>query len=126
MNLQKKLYRTLFVPFAAVARVVAVALVVAFAFSPAPASAQIVGGSIGGAIHDSTGAPVSSATVTVRQTDTGFTRTLVTGSDGRYEAPSVPVGPYSVSVAHETFQPQERTGIVLVIGKVSGRISRWA
>src|ERR1700689_2549397 len=111
MTIQQKLHRILFVPFAAVA------LVVAVAFSPAPAGAQIVGGNIGGTIHDSTGAPVSGATVTVRQTDTGFTRTLVTSGDGRYAAPSVPVGPYSVSAAHDGFQPQQQTGIVLVIGQ---------
>src|ERR1700722_9096735 len=123
MNLQRKLYRILFAPFATVASVprcapaVAVALVVALAFIPGPASAQIVGGNIGGTIHDSTGAAVSGATVTVRQTDTGFTRTLVTGGDGRYSAPSAPVGPYSVSATHEGFQPQQQTGIVLSIGQ---------
>ena len=117
MNLQKKLYRILFVPFATVAFVTVAALVVAIAFNPASASAQIVGGNIGGTIHDSTGAPVAGVTVTVRQADTGFTRTLVTSGDGRYAAPSVPVGPYSVSAAHESFQPQEQTGIVLSIGQ---------
>src|ERR1700722_6156366 len=118
MNLQRKLYRILFAPFAtvasfaAVAPAVAVALVVALAFIPGPASGQIVGGNIGGGIHDSTGAAVSGATVTVRQTDTGFTRTLVTSGDGRYAAPSVPVGPYSVSVAHFHIQQQQETVIV--------------
>jgi hypothetical protein len=118
MTLQKKLARVRFVPSLALAAlVVPVALVVAIAFSPAPALAQIVGGNVGGVIHDSNGAAVSGATVTVRQTDTGYTRTLVTGSDGRYAAPSVPVGHYTISVAHDGFQPEERTGIVLVIGQ---------
>ena len=39
--------------------------------------AQIVGGTIGGTVQDSTGAAVAGATVTVRQTETGATRTLV-------------------------------------------------
>ena len=117
MTIREKFYRNLFVPFLTVAFVVTAALAVAVAFSAAPASAQIVGGTIGGTVHDSTGAAVAGATVTVRQTDTGFTRTLVTGSDGRYAAPSVPVGPYSVSAEHESFQPQEQTGIVLSIGQ---------
>ncbi len=56
--------------------------------------------------------------MTVRQTDTGGrTRSLITGSDGRYAAPSVPVGPYSVSAARDGFQPQEQTGIALAIGQ---------
>jgi hypothetical protein len=112
MNLQKNRTRILFVLSLAIA-----ALVVATSFGSAPAVAQIVGGNVGGAIHDSNGAAVSGATVTVRQTDTGFTRTLVTGSDGRYAAPSVPVGHYTISAAQDGFQPQEQTGIVLVIGQ---------
>ena len=106
MTIQKKLSRIFFVLFLAVA-----------AGTAAPAHAQIVGATIGGAVRDSTGAALSGATVIVRQTDTGTTRTLVTGSDGRYSAPSVPVGPYSVSAAHDGFQPQEQTGIALAIGQ---------
>jgi hypothetical protein len=108
MTIQKNLVRILLVLSLALA---------ALALGVAPAGAQIVGGNVGGAIHDSTGAALSGATVTVRQTDTGFTRTLVTGSDGRYAAPSVPVGHYTISAAHDGFQPQEQTGMVLVIGQ---------
>ncbi len=116
MNLQKKLARIIFVLSLALAIPIA-ASVVATGLGSAPARAQIVGGNVGGVIHDSNGAAVSGATVTVRQTDTGYTRTLVTGADGRYAAPSVPVGHYTISAAHDGFQPHERTGIVLVIGQ---------
>ena len=105
MTIQQKLYRVLLVLFVAVV------------LGAALAGAQIVGGNIGGTIHDSTGAALAGATVTVRQTDTGTTRTLVTGSDGRYAAPSVPVGHYTISATHDGFQPEEQTGIVLVIGQ---------
>jgi hypothetical protein len=44
-------------------------------------------------------------------------RKLVTGSDGRFFAPSVPVGRYSVSVAREGFGRQERSGISLTVGQ---------
>ena len=81
------------------------------------ADAQIVGATIAGTIHDATGATVNGATVTVRQTETGATRILVTGADGRYAAPSVPVGNYSVSVAHDGFQPQQQKGINLAVGQ---------
>src|SRR5579863_4061846 len=63
MTIQKKLHQILLALF------VAVAPVVAIAFNSAPAAAQIVGGSINGTIHDSTGAAVPGATVSVRQTD---------------------------------------------------------
>jgi hypothetical protein len=79
--------------------------------------AQIVGGTISGTVRESTGAAVSGATVIVRQSETGATRQLLTGADGRYYAPSVPVGAYSVSVAHDGFAHQERSGISLTVGQ---------
>jgi hypothetical protein len=82
-----------------------------------PAGAQIVGATIAGTVHDATGATVSGVTVTVRQAETGATRILITGADGRYAAPSVPVGNYSVSVAHDGFQPQQQKGIDLAVGQ---------
>ena len=81
------------------------------------AHAQIVGGSISGLVKDSTGAALAGATVNVRQTETGATRTLVTNADGRFYAPSVPVGDYLVSVAHDGFETDRQSGISLAIGQ---------
>ncbi len=78
---------------------------------------QIVGGTISGAVHDKTGAAVVGATVNVRQIETGATRELTTGNDGRYYAPSVPVGSFVVTVSHEGFQTDQRSGISLAIGQ---------
>ena len=75
-----------------------------------------MGATIAGTVHDATGATVNGATVTVRQTETGATRILLTGADGRYAAPSVPVGNYSVSVAKDGFQPQQQKGIDVAVG----------
>jgi len=83
----------------------------------AAASAQIVGGSITGTVHDPNGAAVFGATVQVRQIETGATRTLTTAQDGRFFAPSVPVGHYAVSVSQEGFDPQEQSGIELTLGQ---------
>jgi len=79
--------------------------------------AQVVGGTIGGAVHDISGATVANATVTVRQSETGATRTLTTDSEGRFFAPSVPIGAYTVAVQHEGFAPQKQTGISLTVGQ---------
>ena len=68
-------------------------------------------------VHDSFGAALIGANVTVRQTETGATRALVTDSEGRFFAPSVPVGPYTISVEHEGFARQQQTGITLTIGE---------
>ena len=82
-----------------------------------PVHAQIVGGSISGTVRDTSGAAVTGATVTVRQIETGATRILATNADGRFYAPSVPVGNYVVSVAHDGFQTDQRSGISLAIGQ---------
>ena len=81
------------------------------------AQAQIVGANLNGSVHDASGASVSGATVVVRQVETGATRTLATDSEGRFFAPSVPVGPYTVSAAHDGFETQQQTGITLTVGQ---------
>lgn len=81
------------------------------------ARAQIVGANLSGSVHDSSGAPVSGAAAAVRQLETGATRSLTTDADGRFFAPSVPVGSYVVSVSAPGFEPQRQTGIVLTVGQ---------
>lgn len=81
------------------------------------AHAQIVGGSIGGTVKDASGALLGGAKVTVRQVETGATRSLLTDTEGRFRAPSVPVGIYSVTIAHDGFATQQRTGISLAVGQ---------
>jgi Carboxypeptidase regulatory-like domain len=83
----------------------------------AAAEAQIVGGSISGTVHDPNGATVAGAAVEVRQLETGATRTLTTAQDGRFFAPSVPVGHYTVKISQEGFDPQEQHGIDLTVGQ---------
>ncbi len=81
------------------------------------AHAQVVGATLSGTVRDSSGAALSGATVLVRQLETGASRKLTTGADGRYAAPSVPVGNYTVTAAHDGFAAQERTGISLVVAQ---------
>jgi Carboxypeptidase regulatory-like domain len=83
----------------------------------AAARGQIVGATLSGTVRDATGAALSGATVTVKQQETGATRQLTTGADGRYAAPSVPVGNYIVTAVHDGFAAQERTGISLVVAQ---------
>ena len=81
------------------------------------AGAQVVGGSINGVVHDKTGAALQGVTITVRQFETGATRTLITDSDGRFSAPSLPVGNYTVSAKSEGFATDERGGISLAVAQ---------
>ncbi len=61
------------------------------------ASAQAVTGTILGTVADTTGAVLPGVSVTVKQTETGFTRTLTSDSNGEYTAASVPTGTYTVT-----------------------------
>jgi hypothetical protein len=78
---------------------------------------QIVGGSILGTIHDASGAAIPDARVQIRNTETGATRVITSDATGRYAAPSVPIGPYSVSASKEGFSTQTQTGLRLVVGQ---------
>ncbi len=82
-----------------------------------PLHAQVVGATLTGTVDDPSGAAVSGATVTVRQTETGVTRVLTTDAQGRFSAPSIPIGLYTVTAEHNGFAPQEQSGITLTVGQ---------
>jgi hypothetical protein len=52
---------------------------------------------IEGAVLDTDSNPVVGASVTIQNSDTGYSRTVVSGSDGRYRALAMPVGTYRVA-----------------------------
>ena len=83
------------------------------------AEAQVVGGTIAGVVVDPSGAALVHAHVLIHNDDTGTERRLETDALGRYSAPSVTVGTYTVSVEAAGFQSQRRTGIGLVIGQAA-------
>src|SRR5271154_685021 len=74
-----------------------------FAFGPS-ASAQTFRGTILGTVTDSSGASVVGATVTIKNTGTGLTRTVTTAEDGSYSVPELPIGNYNVTVTLTGFK----------------------
>ena len=68
------------------------------------ASAQAVTGTIVGTVADTTGAVLPGVTVTVKQTETGFTRVLTSDSNGEFTAASIPTGTYTVSAEISGFK----------------------
>jgi hypothetical protein len=86
-------------------------------FPALTARAQVVGGTISGTVTDAKGAAVANADVVVHNDETGNERRLKTGTDGRYSAPSVPVGSYTVSVKADGFADQSRSSIALSVGQ---------
>src|SRR5690242_13183312 len=76
-----------------------------------------VSASLSGTIMDPSSAVIASATVTVKNTDTGFTRSTITDASGRYEVNALPVGEYEVRAQKANFSPAVRTGIRLVVAQ---------
>jgi hypothetical protein len=77
---------------------------------------QSIDGTIRGVITDDKGSPVAGAVVTVKNTDTGYTRTISTESDGLYIAPNLPIGAYSVGATSGSFAPYVQSGIHIDAG----------
>ncbi|HKV27079.1 MAG TPA: carboxypeptidase-like regulatory domain-containing protein [Candidatus Acidoferrales bacterium] len=81
-----------------------------------PAHAQ-VSANLAGVVIDQTGAVVSGASVTVRDTETGAVRSTKTEDSGQYQVLSLPIGEYQVKVTKTGFAVQMRTGVHLVVGQ---------
>lgn len=56
-------------------------------------------GSVRGQVFAKNRTRLAGAKVVVRNLETGFSRTVVTGQDGTYSAPLLPVGPYEIVVS---------------------------
>jgi hypothetical protein len=77
------------------------------------ADAQITAATIVGAISDASGGALPGATVTARNVDTGFTRTVPTNEVGAYRLEFLPIGNYTVEATLSGFTTATRSGIVL-------------
>ena len=78
--------------------------------------AQAVAGSqVSGVVKDSSGGVLPGVEVTITKTDTGAVRTVVTGADGGYVFPNLPVGPYQLKVVLQGFNTYVQDGIVLQV-----------
>src|SRR5712691_10904710 len=86
-------------------------------WSPTRALAQAVSNAaIHGVVSDPTGAFIPLAQIKATQTDTGQVLSTVTGSDGSYLLPNLPVGPYSVEATAQGFNGYLQSGLVLQVG----------
>jgi hypothetical protein len=60
-------------------------------------------GSISGVISDQNQAVIPAATITIKNTATGFTRSTSANAEGRYSFSEVPIGLYELTVEAQTF-----------------------
>lgn len=99
--------------------VFAVAMATALGSMTSPVAwsqSQSINGTIRGLVTDSTGASITGASVTIKNIDTGYTRTVTSGTDGLYVVPDLPVGNYTVSASSTNFAPLTKSGIRLAAG----------
>ena len=78
-------------------RVPILALIIFSLLVPTFLLAQTSAGALGGRVADESGGALPGVTVTAANSATGFSRSVVTGTDGQYRFPSIPVGTYNVT-----------------------------
>ena len=85
-----------------------------------PSAAQVVKGSISGAVTDPQGAVVSGATVKATNVATGVTLTTTSDNSGSFHFNLIPVGEYKIEVSATGFKTALQQGIVVAAGRDSG------
>ncbi|MGA2687656.1 MAG: carboxypeptidase regulatory-like domain-containing protein [Candidatus Korobacteraceae bacterium] len=108
-------------PSAAVAFLVAVLCMENLAIAQSPVdpatSTPQTGASLSGMVTDQTGAALRDVAVTVKNVDTGATRTIRTDGGGHYQASGLSVGHVEIRAAKQGFADETRTGISLAVGQ---------
>lgn len=80
------------------------------------AQSQSTTGLIQGNVSDPNGAAISGASITVRNINTGFERTVTSNSDGFFTAPLLPLGTYRVSTTASGFSNSVLENVAVTIG----------
>src|SRR5712691_2712695 len=94
-----------------------VSLAFCLALVPLLSRAQVITGTILGTVTDQSGSALPGVSISVKNADTGQTRTVLTDSGGTYRAPGLGLGAYEVDAELEGFQKVVRKGITLNVGR---------
>jgi len=87
---------------------------------PSLAQAQVTTSEIAGTVTTGSGAPISNATVTLINSENGFTRTVSTNAQGGFAARNLTVnGLYDVTISADGYQPTQVEGLALTLGGTS-------
>src|SRR5579863_3447830 len=76
-----------------------------------------VSADLSGTVSDQSGAVISGANITVKNIDTGASRSATTDAGGHYLFSSLPVGQYEILAGRARFAEQVRTGVHLVVNQ---------
>ena len=99
-----------------IAPVILVALACLCTF-PRASLAQMPSATILGVVTDSSSAVIPGATVSVRNLETGQSRSITTDTNGRYRLAQLPVGLYEVRTEQAGFRSEVRTGVALSVAQ---------
>ena len=94
-------------------RVIMLVIVLGLFSSASLILAQGTSGSLTGQVTDSTGAAISSATVTLTNLDTNYPQTIKTDGSGSYQFKLVSPGNYSLTIVAQGFAEYVQKGIVI-------------
>lgn len=78
-------------------------------------SAQTVSGTMQGRVTDANNAVIPGATVTIKNDETGQTRTVTTNDEGLFNAPFLPIGSYTVDATRNDFNKVVRQNIQVAL-----------
>ena len=81
------------------------------------AAAQQTTGNIQGRVTDAQGAAVPGATVTGKNSATGFVRSEVSDAEGAYRLTGLPVGTYDITAELQGFTKFERKQVIVSVGQ---------
>src|ERR1700732_4206936 len=88
-----------------------VCVLAVLAVSPILAQSQATTGVIEGTVVDPNGGVLPGATVTLKNTATGYEEVLTTDRQGRFRGLLLPLGPYRITVALPGFGTVVREGV---------------
>ena len=74
-------------------------------------------GALLGVVSDQNGAVVTSATIRATNTETGFTTSTVSTSEGSYRFPLLPIGHYSISVIASGFKSFTQSNVLVPVAQ---------
>ena len=103
----------------------AIAVTAALGMSSA-AFASNTDGVLKGIVVDGNSTVVSGATVTIKNAETGFTRTVVADADGSYRFPALPIGNYTITTKKAGYDAETVENIRVRIGETSVKNTMFA
>src|SRR5438105_14002170 len=92
-------------------------LVLLFALVTYPVAAQVDRATLTGTVTDSTGAVIVGARVEAVSTGTALRRETITGANGAYDLPGLPIGSYIVTITKEGFRAVQYKDVELSVGQ---------